>query len=385
MPFTGSTFTLPVGATTAVAGNIVQSATWNAIHSDLNTGLTMLMSQLVSDISLRNILLDNGGFEIWQRGAGSSASIAVVASTTVYTADRWYLAAGANEASVVSAVAGLSNGSNLAAKVLKNAGQTGTTPYTFGYPLDNIEIAVLHGNKLSLSCLVKAGANWSPTNGTLNVAFYTGTGSPAKRGAGFTGETQVFTSSINLTVGGSAVALAVTSTVIVPVNTTQAELQFTWTPVGTAGADDSVTIDDVQVESNLSATTWTPTNFDRAPFRISLVGCKRHYKKTFPYSVAPAQNGGLPGAVVVVTNAASKFGYAWNFGDIELRATGAVTTYNPLGASANWQDISGAASLNATVDTTSASNCSKMIFVGGATAAATDRQIMIHITADAGI
>jgi hypothetical protein len=49
----------------------------------------------------RNILI-NGDCEVWQRGAGGSASIAVAASTTAYTCDMAYLTANANEASVVS-------------------------------------------------------------------------------------------------------------------------------------------------------------------------------------------------------------------------------------------------------------------------------------------
>ena len=384
MPFSGSTFTLPVGATGQVAGNIVQSATWNAIHADLNTGLTQLMAQLVSTPGNRNVLFSNGSLDIWQRGAGSSASIAVAASTTAYTADRWYVTTGANQASVISAATALSNSSVVAGKVLRNAGQTGVTAYTFGYPLEVADIVRMLGQKVSLSCIVKAGANWSPTNGTLTASLYTGTAAAAKRGGGFTGETQVLTVSTNLTVSVTT-AIAATSTVIVPTTTTQAELQFTWTPVGTAGADDSITIDDVQLEANLSVSTWTPTNFDIVPFTVCLADCKRHYKKTFPYGTAPAQSAGLVGALVEVTQGVSKLGVLWTFESVELRANPSVTTYNPQGATANWQDITAAASLAATIDTTTTSNSPKTIYIGGATVAAIDHQVFIHVTASSGI
>ena len=42
-------------------------------------------------LSFRNVLRANGGLEVWQRGAGASASIAAAASTTAYAADRWYI------------------------------------------------------------------------------------------------------------------------------------------------------------------------------------------------------------------------------------------------------------------------------------------------------
>ena len=167
MPFSGTTFTLPAGATTQVPGNIVQSATWNSINSDLNMGLTQVMSQLAGTSSFRNCLWANGGFEVWQRGAGSASSISVAASTTAYTSDRWYLTTGALQAHVVSAVAGMIGNSQLAAKVLRTAGQTGVTALTFGYPLSTDSIVRIQGDKVSFSCLVKTGANWSPTNGTL--------------------------------------------------------------------------------------------------------------------------------------------------------------------------------------------------------------------------
>ena len=65
MPFTGSTFTLPIGSINATPGAIVQSATWNAIHVDLNTGLTQTMAQLIATPTTRNILVVNGSLDAW--------------------------------------------------------------------------------------------------------------------------------------------------------------------------------------------------------------------------------------------------------------------------------------------------------------------------------
>src|SRR5437899_5349231 len=187
-------------------------------------------------LSWRNILGDNGGFEVWQRGAGSSASIAVGARSALDTADRWYLATGANQASTAAAVTGLTSQSNLAGKFQRNNGQTGTGAVGVGFPLDTDEVVRMRGQKVTLSAVVKAGTNWSPTLGLLSMGFSTGTGAPAKAGS-FTGSVTVIATSVNLSVGQQGTIVA-TSSVVVPANAAQAEVDFNWTPTGTAGADE---------------------------------------------------------------------------------------------------------------------------------------------------
>lgn len=385
MPFSGSTFTGVSGSTNAAPGQTVQSAVWNNINTDYATALTMLMSQLVSKITNRNALWMNGGLEVWQRGAGSSASIAVAASTTDYTADRWYLDTDANQASVVSAQAGLNTPSQLCARIRRNAAQTGTGAMYFAYPLDTDEIYRLRGNKVSFTAAVQAGADWSPASGTLTVNLYTGTGAVGKRGgSAYTGETTVLTIATNLTAGGAVTTITGSSSVVVPATTTQAELQFTWTPTGTAGAADDFSVDDVQLASQLSASTWTPENYDRLSFSEMLAGCKRHFQKTFPYGTAPAQ------AVNASTNTLAVFGLAssviwvnWEL-PVELRATGTLTTYSPYtGSTANWYDFTASASVS--VVTSVSLNGTKNVIIYGASAPTTNDLIMIHATTDAGI
>lgn len=380
------TYTPATGAVTAAAGQTVQSAVWNAIFLDLSTALTQTMSQLLGTSSIMsNALWANGGLEIWQRGAGASSAIAAIASNTpgTYTADRWYILTGANQASTVTASAGLTAGvllgSNLSAKVQRNNAQTGVTAMTFGYPLDTDEIVSLRGQALNISFLAKAGANWSPTSGTLSYAFYAGTGSVAKRGGGFTSETTVSTGTVNLTTSVSRTISV--GTVIVPVTSTQGELQFTWTPVGTAGGDDSFYIDDVIVGGINSAATWTvPTSLDRIPDAVALANLQKHYWKSFPYATAPAQGAGVTGSLI-----------AYSYGNVRtgllvripngMRNAPAITTYNPSGATANWQDVTTTVSIVATVTATASAG----FFLIAATVSATDHMLYIHAQADAGI
>lgn len=385
MPYSGGTFTNVSGATTAAPGQIVQSSVWNNIHTDYATALTEVMSQLISEITNRNALWMNGGLEVWQRGAGSAASIAVAAATNPYTADRWYLNTSANQASVVSAQAGLTNGSQLCARVQRNNAQTGTAIMTFGYPLDTDELHRLHGEKISFTATVSAGALWSPTSGTLSVGFYTGTGAPAKRGGGFTSETTVLTISTNLTPGGAAVTITGSSSVVVPTTATQGELQFTWTPVGTAGASDYFNVDDVQIESQLSASTWTPQDFDRIPFPQMLQGCKRHYQKTFAYGTAPAAGvNTLVNSLGANAIATQRLFVNWLY-PVEIRDIGGVTTYIPYtGTSGNWYDFIASVSVAASIDA-NAIGTKGVVIYSTTSGSTTNNRCYIHAEVSAGI
>jgi len=328
-------------------------------------------------LSFRNIVGDNGGMEVWQRGAGSSASIAVGASTTAYTADRWYVTTGANQASVIAAVAGLTNGSNLAAKVTRNNAQTGTTAYIFGFPLDTDELARMRGQKVTISAAVKSGANWSPASGTINLDFYTGTGAVGKRGGGFSSETHVATATLNLGTSTQGTISGVGS-VVVPTGATQGELQFTWSPSGTAGADDSITIDDVQLEVGVFA-----SQPERPPFETMIRRCKRHYRKTFPYGTAPAQSAGLSGALTTISPSTTS-GVATRYEDsIPMRVTPSVTTFNPSTTNANWRNVTSTVDSVVMVDSSGASP--ERVLITSATSTASAQYMAIHASADAGI
>lgn len=329
----------------------------------------------------RNILSDNGGMEVWQRGAGAAASFTVAASQTQYTADRWYIATGANQASVVAAVAGLTNGSNLAVKITRNNGQTGITIYTFGFPLDTDELARMRGSKVTISAAVESGANWSPTSGTLNMALYVGTGAVAKRGGGFAGETNVVNTSVNLAVSTSG-TLSATSAATVPTNTTQGEVQFTWTPVGTAGADDSITIDDVQLELGVFASTM-----ERTPFEKMLAGCRRHFWKTFLYGTAPAQSIGVgTGEFQALAGKTTTGADVMPLRHpIQMRATpGTVTTYNPAAANAQVRDETAAGDCSATGTANLTSETITITATGNA-GSAVGNTLGVHLTVDANI
>lgn len=378
------TYVNVAGASSAAAGQIVQSAVWNSINVGYGTALTQVMTQLLGVIPYRNAVYMNGGFEVWQRGAGSSASIAVAQSTTAYTADRWYITTNANQASTVSAQTGLVSASQLCARVQRNNGQTGTGEMIFGYPLDTDEVIRLRGNAVAFKGLFATGANWSPTDGMFEVGFYVGTGAPAKRGGGFTGETTLFNTTVSLAAGSSAISVAIASSIVVPTNATQGEIQIRFTPTGTAGVNDYIDLDDFELESKFTS-DWLTMSYERLPFEVMLSSCCTHYVKTFPYDNTPIDgNNVLRGALISNAGAAGANAVVLWALPIELRSgTPSVITYNPVSAGANWKNINSNANITSSVRSTLSG--SLYITITGLSVTTQNDLYAIHAVASAGI
>lgn len=296
-----------------------------------------------------NIAARFGSMDVWQRGAGASASIAVAASTTAYTVDGCYLATGANQASVVAAVAGIASGSYKAAAITRNNGQTGVTGVTFGCPFDTDESALFAGNFVTLSFTASTGANWSPTSGNLTYTLYCGTGSPKKQTTGYTSQTTVLQTTAAIAAGSAAARFQTTSSAIAAATCNQAEIQFTWTPTGTAGAADTVTIDDLQLDV-VPAAAAIASPFKPALFAQQLALAQRHYAKTFAYATAPAQSATFVNALQVRDYvAAVATSMQWQY-PVSMRTTPTITTYNPAAANANCRNGTAGADLVVTVD-----------------------------------
>lgn len=274
----------------------------------------------------------NGDMQVWQRGAGGSATFSIPSSTMAqYTADRWLFSNSANQAATVTQVAGDTSGSYLI-QVQRNNGQTGTGTFLIATTLMRDMCIGAANNIITLSFKAKSGANFSAASSALTVIVYSGTGTSDISGANgaFTGSAQaifqqpVLTSTLTqFTYSSSALASTVT----------QLAVQFSYHPVGTAGANDSFYITDVQLEISTNATA-----FQRKSFGEQFNLCQRFYQKTFDYATAPAQNVGTNlgavGGVGSVTN--TNFGANWKLNGLMRTNAPTITTYSPNAASANW-------------------------------------------------
>lgn len=266
-----------------------------------------------------------GAFDVWQRLVNAATNISVPASTTFqYVNDGWYMVTGAGQASTISQVPGIAKSSQFAAQIQRNPGQTGTGVMRYCAPLFADEVALLAGSFVALSFTMKEGANQSFGH-TVNYTVYAGTGTPGRRGAvAYTGETQVINGGVATTT--TAARTVFTSPAIIPAATTQLEIQFSWTPSGTAGANDSFTIDDLNLEivSSAGAVASAFPRWDytqqlheaRAVFR--LLGGGLTFARLYPALVEAVQIVSIGGVLSPPMKAVPSPSFVGTAGNIKL-------------------------------------------------------------------
>lgn len=226
--------------------------------------------------SLANPVI-NGGMDNWQRGT----SISVTASTLPYTADRWQIGVGANQASTVSrqATGDTTNLPNIqyCARVQRNSGQTGTGAIAFVQSFETSNSIPFAGKAVTVSFYARKGADYSSTTSTLGLDFISGTGTDQNRAtAGYTGNANVFSNVVTLTTSWQRFVFTGT----VPATATELATYFIYGPVGTAGTNDYFELTGVQVDVGTWTSTTVPT-FRRSGGTIQgeLAACQRYYVK----------------------------------------------------------------------------------------------------------
>lgn len=227
-------------------------------------------------------LLINGGFDVWQAGAGGSA-IMVGAAARIRTADCWWAVRAASATGyTVSQVAGEVN--RYALKWQRDAGNASTAAMSLGQGLETANSVWLKRASTAcyLSFYAKKGANYS--GGDLVVSVIRGTGTDENILDGYTGASTLASLVQTLTTTLTRYTLSVPG----DASTNEIGVKFSWTPSGVAGADDSVTIENVQLEPSAAA-----GEFEFLPFDETLRRCQRYFQKSFVYGTAPAQGVGF--------------------------------------------------------------------------------------------
>lgn len=287
--------------------------------------------------AFRRNLLINGAFDVWQAGAGGSASIAG-AVTRTRTADCWW-AVRASSATGYTVSQQTGSFGRYALKWQRDSGNSSTANMMLAQSLETANCVRLKrgtGTPMYLSFYAKKGANYSGGNLTVDVVL--GTGTDENVLDGYAGAATLATTAIStLSTSLQRFGLAV------PASTSINELgvRFTWTPTGTAGADDSITLEGVQLEPASAA-----TDFEFLPFDDTLRRCQRYYEKPgFLYSTAPAQavmNGGI--FLPAIGSGAVACG-RFTVRCVQKRSSSGmiITTYNPVAANAQvYNDTDGA-------------------------------------------
>jgi len=214
--------------------------------------------------------LINGAMEIWQRGTSGLAT--ATGANNGYTADRWQV----YRASYASGVTGLqSTGTGpcrYALRVQRTAGNTSTAGIFVNQTLETANSEIYAGQQVTFSGWFRRGANFSAASNVMVMRILSGTGTDERVASGFTGQTTVI--SQNKTLTTSWQRFSVTGTV--SSSAIQLAVVFSYTPSGTAGADDWLEVTGAQLEIGA-----VPTPFQHSSGTVAgeLNACQRYYQR----------------------------------------------------------------------------------------------------------
>ena len=238
----------------------------------------------------------NSSMDIAQRGTTFTT-----VSGVVYTLDRWSSWASAVGSSLVTTQEAGTATSRYSAKLRRSTGNTNTGGLYYFQSLETADSYRFQGQTVTLSFYAKAGANFSAASSILvsNVATGTGTDQILYNYTGTVNNTQ------NNTLTTSWQRF--TQTVTLSASATEVSVSFLYTPVGTAGADDSFFVTGIQLEVGSVATSY---NRMSGSIQGETSACQRYYVRL------GANNGGTTGAYSTYGN-----GYSTTSTDASINIT----------------------------------------------------------------
>jgi hypothetical protein len=310
-------------------------------------------------------LLANGGFDVWQNGTSFNST-----GSQQFTADRWKFTQSTGSANFVASRQTGTN-SQYAMRLQRNAASAVTADLFLQNPLESVDSIALRGKYVTISFDMMKGADLS-----ANVAMqlFSGTGTDEASPRGFTGASSIASLTITPAQLSSSVYTRFSLTTAAPIGASVTQLGLTLTKLnsGTAGSNDWVQIERVQMEEGTVANEWLPT-----PIHETMAQCLRHFRKSFALATAPAQNAGVTGAMATISHvAAATFGVRVHHDP--MRIAPLITTYNPSAANANWRDTTAGADRTVSVGTASETG----FFITGSSGAAGSSNY-IHFIEDA--
>jgi hypothetical protein len=216
----------------------------------------------------------NGGFDIWQRGTSSAVTSS---SYTYFGTDRWQTYRGSTGGTISRQVTGDTTNLPNIQYCMRVQRDSGTTSTSFFQPVNNFESInsiPFAGKTVTYSFYARAGANYSAASNALSGFLITGTGTDQNANFGYTGGATQILVSATLTTTWQRF----TGTATLPATTTQIGVGFSFTPTGTAGANDYFEVTGVQVDLGTYTATTAPT-FRRngATIQGELAACQRYY------------------------------------------------------------------------------------------------------------
>lgn len=221
--------------------------------------------------NFRNVL-DGGDFTInpFQRG---TSQVANITNTVTYGPDRWCFLGAASSAIQWSSVADASvQGFGTSLKFQRASANADVNTIKMGQVIESGDSIRLQGQQVTFSFWAAPGANFSAAGGLITVAIVSGTGSNQSAANMFAGTWSGFSSLLSQTQAISGAMTRYQFTATVPANATQLGVIISWVPVGTAGANDFVQLNGLQLEAGSVAGT-----FEHRDVQVELEICQRYF------------------------------------------------------------------------------------------------------------
>ncbi len=227
---------------------------------------------LVGGTLSRNYVL-NSNMTVLQRGTSN-----VAFGATTYAADQWRVG---RSGSVAGATWSLNTptsntGFKNATNIIRDSGGTATATLNLTQPFETAGIE-LRGKTVTLSFYAIKGNTYSATNSELSFGYQSSSVAPESIVYNTGG---IFNSgNADLSTGTETVELQSSwtrhsATFTIPTTANAFQIWFTFTPVGTAGANDFYRITGVQLEEGPVATTYKPNG---SSYVQELASCQRYY------------------------------------------------------------------------------------------------------------
>jgi len=272
----------------------------------------------------RNIAI-NGDFSVAQRSTGS---VALTTGSAYGSADRW-LASQATSASgsvqqiTTSLPTQATNGVTFRTGLRfgRTASATTTGSIQLSTAFETVNSIKLQSKPVTLSFWGKAGANYSSASSALTAQVWTGTGTDqaANNFGAWTSGAQPINSTATLTTSWAFYSYTGT----LSATTTQVGINFAYTPVGTAGADDNVYITGVQLEIGSA-----PSEFEFREYSDELRRCQRYYYRIQATTVGQTGIFGVGGAPTTTTaNICTSFPTVMRSAPTALEQSGTAADY----------------------------------------------------------
>lgn len=135
-----------------------------------------------------------------------------------------------------------------------------------------------------------------------------------------------------------------------------------------------------KLEFGVAKTAW-----EIRTFAEELIRCKRYFRKSFPYGVAPAQaTGTYLGAVkYVCPGSAGAYSTVFVSYDVSMRGVPILTTFSPIAADSNWYNQGAGSSSGGAVAALGVGADSFCLFNASANTSTAATTMAVHYTADA--